>query len=137
MIDIEQLKADLRRDEGTRAKPYRDTVGKLTIGVGRNLDDVGLVPAEIELLLKNDTFAVVAALNQHCPWWVELPEPQGRALANMCFNLGVTRLLGFKKMLAALEARQFHTAADEALDSKWARQVKGRATRIAALYRTT
>lgn len=130
----DDLIADLRRDEGVRAKPYHDTVGKLTIGVGRNLDDVGLRDDEIELLLRNDVLAVMAALDRNLPWWRAMPEGAQRGLANMCFNLGWPRLSRFRRMLAALEAGDYDRAAAEALDSKWSRQVGPRAQRIAALF---
>ena len=131
-----RLLADLKRDEGRRLKPYRDSVGKLTIGWGRNLDDVGISEAEAEAMLEADIAVAEHELDRVLPWWRELPEPAQRALANMAFNLGMPRLLGFRRMLAALGARDFETAAAESLDSKWARQVGDRAQRIAALYRT-
>ncbi len=135
MLNIEQLIADLELDEGVRRKPYRDTVGKLTVGVGRNLDDVGLSPDEVQLLLDNDIARAVSDLNQNIPWWADRPEGVQRALVNMCFNLGWPRLSSFTRMLAALEFKEFDMAAREALDSKWARQVGARAERIAALIR--
>ena len=138
MIDLhgaDQLRADLVRDEGMRLEPYRDSVGKLTIGVGRNLDDNGITEAEALILLDNDIGRASIDLERNIAFFGELPWPVRRALLNMNFNLGWPRLAGFKKMLAALEAGDFHNAADEALDSKWARQVFARAERIAELIR--
>lgn len=139
MLNLQQLgidlHADLTRDEGVRLKPYLDTVGKLTIGVGRNLDDTGLSSNEVELLLENDIRSAMTELDREIPWWRKRPHSVQRALVNMTFNLGWPRLSGFKKMLVALESRKFDVAAREALDSKWARQVGDRATRIAALIR--
>ena len=132
---IDRIMADLQRDEGLRLKPYRDSVGKLTIGFGRNLDDVGISEREAEILLDNDIAKTFADLDRALPWWRDLPLFQQRGLANMAFNLGLTRLKTFKKMLAALEAGDGERAAIEALDSIWAGQVKGRADRIAYLYR--
>lgn len=134
-MDIEALKTELKRDEGVELKPYTDTVGKLTIGVGRNLDDVGITISEADFLLGDDIERVTAELNRTVPWWSELPEGPSRALANMCFNMGWPRLSGFKKMLAALERGDYETAAKEALDSQWAGQVGNRAQRIAAQIR--
>lgn len=130
--------ADLKRDEGLSLKPYRDSVGKLTIGYGRNLDDVGISEDEAAVLLDHDIAQAVAELDRALPWWRELPLSSQRGLTNMCFNLGMTRLAGprgFKNMLTALEAGDGQRAADEALDSKWAGQVGERAQRIASLYR--
>ncbi len=129
------LAAHLKRDEGLRLKPYRDGAGKLTIGYGRNLDDGGISAAEAELLLEHDIARAKADLNRALPWWRGLPAPQRRGLLNVVFNLGLPRLLGFKKMLAALRNGDGEQAAEEALDSIWARQVGARARRIAALYR--
>lgn len=132
---LEQLKRDLIRDEDLRQKPYRCTSGKLTIGVGRNLDDVGLSNDEALLLLDNDVRACMADLDRSLSWWRQLSDGRQRALLNMCFNLGWPRLSGFKKMLAALERGDFENASREALNSRWARQVGQRANRIADLLR--
>ncbi len=129
------LVRDLVRDEGMRLKPYTDTVGKVTIGVGRNLDDVGISEAEALAMLDADIDRSMADLDRTLPWLFERPEPVQRALVNMCFNLGWPRLSGFRNMLAALEAGDYDRAAAEALDSRWARQVGARAERIAALFR--
>jgi len=136
MPDIAKLKADLIRDEDLRLKPYRCTAGKITIGVGRNLDDVGVTRAEALTLLDNDVTRVTGDLDRVLPWWRKLDEPRRRALANMAFNLGIERLRGFRKMLAALEAGDYARAAAEAPDSLWASQVVGRAVRIVQTLRT-
>lgn len=129
------LKSDLIRDEGLHLKPYLCTANKLTIGVGRNLDDVGISEEEAQILLDHDIAACVADLDRSLPWWHDLSEARQRALLNMRFNLGLSRLLGFKQMLAALERGDYETAAAQALDSQWAKQVGDRAQRIAALIR--
>jgi len=134
-MELERLYSDLRRDEGTRVKPYKDTVGKLSIGVGRNLDDVGVRPDEIQLMLSNDVAGVVYDLDTRYPWWRKMTSARQNALANMCFNLGIVRLAGFKNMLAHLALGKYDQAADEALNSKWAGQVGERAQRIAELFR--
>ena len=134
MIDLEKFKADIARDEGLRLKPYRDTLGKLTIGYGRNLDDRGISKSEAEIMRGNDIALVLTELDSAFPWWTAMPEQAARGLANMAYNLGLTRLKGFVNMLAALKRGDFEVAAQEALDSRWARQVGGRAGRISALY---
>ena len=133
MTISDALRNDLLRDEGLRLRPYYDSVGKLSLGVGRNLDDLGITKDEALYLLAGDIARAEADLDRALPWWRELSEPRRRALANMAFNLGITRLLRFKKMLAALRAGDWHSAAAEALDSRWAVQVGDRAERIAAL----
>ncbi len=131
-MNIEQMKTELVRDEGLRLKPYKDTVGKLTIGVGRNLDDVGITEEEAGYLLENDIGRAMADLDRNVPWWRSLSDARQRAMINMCFNLGWPRLSQFQNMLAALEAGDYERAAIEALDSRWARQVGSRAARVAA-----
>jgi len=131
------LQEDLILDEGIRLKPYRCTAGKLTIGVGRNLDDVGISRSEATLLLNADISTAEKSLDIYYPWWrTTLPEPAARALVNMAFNLGAGRLAGFKGMLSALKCGDYNLAAEECLDSKWRQQVGDRATRIAALFRS-
>ena len=129
------LRKELSRDEDRRAKPYIDTVGKTTIGVGRNLDDVGLRADEIDLMLTNDIAAAVADLDRSLPWWRGLSDARRRVMANMAFNLGIGRLLGFKNMLAATSAGRYGEAAAEMLNSKWAKQVGDRAIRLATMMK--
>jgi len=136
MIDRGLMKTDLVRDEGMRLHPYTDTVGKVTIGVGRNLDDVGISETEALAMLDADIDRSIEDLERNLPWLFERPEPVQRALVNMCFNLGWPRLSSFRKMLTALELNEYDRAAAEALNSRWARQVGARADRIAELIRT-
>ena len=131
-----ELTRNLVRDEGLRLEPYRCTAGALTIGVGRNLDGNGISKDEAMYLLDNDIESVFDCLDRNVPWWVGLPEGAKLALANMCFNLGWPRLARFQKMLAAMKSKDFETAADEALDSRWARQVGDRSQRISKLIRS-
>jgi len=138
-MTLSKLKAhlteDLIKNEALRLKPYHDTVGKLTIGVGRNLDDQGVTKEEALYLLSNDIDSVLGELSQKVDCWPALPDLQKIGLADMCFNLGWPRLSKFKKMLAALNKGEFELAATEALDSKWAKQVGKRSERVAALLR--
>ena len=134
-MDRGLLKTDLVRDEGMKLLPYTDTVGKVTIGVGRNLDDVGISDTESLALLDADIDRAIEDLRRNVPWIFDRAEPVQRALVNMCFNLGWPRLSGFKKMWAHLELNEYDRAAAEALNSKWARQVGVRARRLADLIR--
>jgi len=129
-----ELVAELVRDEGLRLKPYRDSVGKLTIGVGRNLDDVGISPDEAQYLLGNDIASAEAMLDLRVSWWRRLDEDRQRVLVNMAFNLG-ERLLGFERTLGAIANGSYDVAADAMLQSKWAQQVGPRAVRLAERMR--
>jgi len=133
---LDYLEKQLIRHEALRMKPYTDTVGKLTIGIGRNLTDVGITEDEAMLLLKNDIDKVGHDLTDHLGWWNGLDEARRIVLMNMCFNIGITRLLGFHNMLVALQNGDYQKAADEMKDSAWYSQVKGRAIELEQIMRT-
>ena len=86
--------------------------------------------AEAEFLLATDIDVAVSELQRTFDWFEDLSDARQRVCVNMCFNLGLTRLLGFKKFLAAMEEGDWETAGVEMLDSKWARQVGARSTRL-------
>lgn len=129
------LRDQLLAHEGLRLKPYRDTVGKWTIGVGRNLADKGITKDEALYLLDNDIAECEAQLRQALPWAMRLNETRWRVLVDMCFNLGIRGLLGFTTALGHMEKGEFGRAAEAMLASKWAEQVKGRAARLAKWMR--
>lgn len=129
-----RLEAQLMRHEGLELNPYKDTVGVLTIGYGRNLEDKGITKAEALMMLRNDIAEVRKQLAPFS-WYKKQNPARKRALVNMCYNLGLQGLLKFKRMIQALENDDHIQAAHEALDSKWARQVGGRALEIAEVIR--
>lgn len=132
-----KLRAQLTRHEGVRLKPYRDTVGKLTIGVGRNLDDVGIASHEAEYLLSSDIDRAVRGLVARYPEWFPNLDPIRQCvLVNMAFNMGLTTLASFRTTLACVARGQFGEASDAMLQSKWAQQVGNRAVELAAQMRT-
>ena len=124
MLKIEK---QLELHEGKSKKPYVDTVGKITIGIGRNLTDVGLSEDEIQYLFQNDLKRVIRGLDHWLPWWREKPENVRNVLMDMCFNLGIEGLLNFKKFLSAVRVDNYNDAAREMQDSKWYNQVGNRA----------
>lgn len=134
-MDPKRLQAQLITDEGSRARIYTDTVGKVTGGVGRNLTDRGFSQDEIDLMLRNDIALSERELDRVLPWWRKLNDVRQEVLVNMMFNMGAPRLLGFKKFLKYGEAGRWDAAAAEMLDSKWAEQVGDRAKRLAKKFR--
>lgn len=130
------LEEQLIKHEGLKLKPYLDTRGKLTIGIGRNLDDKGITKGEAHMLLCNDIFHATVALEEMIPNYPSLSPLRQRVLVDMCINLGVRGLKKFKKFLAAIEVGNFTVAAEEMLKSKWAGQVGKRATRLARWMET-
>ncbi|MGL5648293.1 MAG: glycoside hydrolase family protein [Clostridium sp.] len=152
----EQLVKQLIRHEGLKLKAYICPAGKLTIGVGRNLEGRGITPEESKkifgaylskkeyvkrfkkegiskenalYLLDNDIENCEFDLRKN-PFYNLQNQVRREVLINMCFNLGYGGLLGFRKFLAAMEKKDYPTAAKEMLDSKWAKQVKGRAIEL-------
>lgn len=132
---IEDLVAQLKADEGFRPKVYRDTVGKATIGWGRNLDDVGVSVGEAETLLWNDINITIHTLKVELPWTSQLSDARFGVLCNMTFNMGLPTLLCFTKMLAAVKSGDYEEAAKQMESSKWASEVGARAHRLALQMR--
>lgn len=129
------IEADLIRDEGKRSKPYRDTAGFLTIGVGHNLDAKGLCEEAILVQLRFDIAEKEAHLDQYLSWWRDHPEPVQRVLLNLCFNLGIGGLLKFKQTLQLIQDRKYAEAGARLLTLPYAKQVGKRAERLANLLR--
>lgn len=131
----EIVRSQLKVDEGVKLKPYRDTVGKLTIGVGRNLDDVGISMAEVDALLDNDIATAEATAKTLFPTFDSLSDARKAVVVNMAFNLGQHRLAGFVRFREAVSKGEFEAAAKHMLDSGWASQVGNRAQRLAKQMR--
>lgn len=130
MNSLDIARGMIKQHEGLRLTPYKCTAGKLTIGYGRNLDDKGISQPEAFIMLENDLMIVVDALEKFS-FWEQLSNNRQAVLIDMCFNLGLTRLIKFKKTLAAIEGGDFDRAAKEMLDSRWKTQVGNRATKLA------
>lgn len=128
----EKLLEMLKRHEGVKSHVYLCSAGYETIGVGRNISKsgMGLSDDEVDYLLENDIARVIKELSSEYPWFNTLDDVRKDAMIDISFNLGATRLRGFKRALAAMEVADYKTAAKEFLDSKWSRDVKGRATEL-------
>jgi lysozyme len=135
-MNFEALLSALKSDEGFREKPYSDTVGKLTIGYGRNLDDVGISRQEAHDMLTRDAIKAMRDAADLVPNWVLIDPIRQNVVANMAFNLGKTRLAKFVKFLAAVNARDYLKASAEMKDSIWYVQTGSRARRLVDEMRT-
>jgi lysozyme len=120
----------LKRHEGFRSKPYRCTAGKLTIGYGHNLEDVGVSEAEALVLLYNDIDRASQDVRSILPEFDSFSISRQNALVDMMFNLGKTRFVLFKKMIRAIKNKDWWEASRQAKDSKWHNQVGERALEI-------
>ena len=121
----------LKRDEGLKLDVYRDSEGLLTIGYGHCLDRKGISQRVADQMLDDDIADAILLVRVRFPWTQVLSEPRQAAFVNLVFNLGGQGLATFKKFLGAAQANQWEVAAAELLDSKYAEQVRDRATRIA------
>jgi lysozyme len=131
----DRLQAQLILHEGLERKPYKDTVGKLTIGVGRNLDDVGISEEEARVLLDNDMARTLDELDRHIPYWRDLDDARRLVLADMAFNLGIFGLLRFTRTLHHLTEKDFVKAAAEMERSLWFKQTGKRARTLVQMMR--
>ena len=154
MIDDDTCIQRLMFNEGCKLKSYRDTVGKLTIGIGRNLDDNPLTIEEqcyvghncrtlfisneqAAYLCRNDLKRVRADLDRELPWWRDLNPDRQFVMIDLCFNLGIgnrqkkTKLLSFTNTLSLIAQGYYENAAENLLKSKYAKQVGARAQRNA------
>lgn len=139
-MNIEKLREELKVDEGCIEEIYLDHLGYHTFGIGHLItnkdkewgEPVGtkISTKRINECFKNDIEIVFKELDRNLSWWRELPDDIQLVLANMCFNLGITRLKKFKKFLTALSKKDWELAATEMMDSRWATQVKQRAVRL-------
>lgn len=130
-LHMTDLEREVASDEGFMPIPYRCTSGKLSIGYGTNIQD-GITKDEALLLMRHRLGKVVAALESRVPFWAKLTDDRRRVLANMGYQLGIAGLMGFKRMLAAMERGDYDTAGKEMMDSKWAKHDSpARARRLA------
>jgi len=131
----ERFLARIRQSEGFSRLPYKCPAGRLTIGYGHNLEH-GISKAAAEFLLREDAAHAERLVKSAFAWWPKLTEARLFVLVDMCFNMGIVGLKGFKKMLAACEAGDYETAAREMLASRWAAQVGKRARENAAMMKS-
>ena len=130
-FDMDKMIEQLVDHEGLELHPYEDSLGILTIGVGRNLEERGISEDEAFYLLGNDIEVIWDELVKQHPIVEDLDDQRQMVLLDMAFNMGVPRLGKFKKMWAAIEDGDMIEASKQALDSRWADQVGRRAETLA------
>lgn len=150
-VDENEIIQRLVMHEGCELMPYKCPAGYLTIGVGRNLDTNPLTKEEIKVcgdykhgitknaafyLLRNDIEKVKRECTKNIPFFNALDAERRYCLIDMCFNIGIKGLLGFKKMLSAMGVGEWNRASTECLNSNYAKQTGKRARRIANTIKT-
>lgn len=121
----------LVKHEGLRLKPYRCPAGKLTIGVGRNIEDNGISEGEAYFMLLNDAQRVMREADESFSWFSGLSPARQMVVMDMIFNMGLSGFSQFKRTIQYIRGADYEQAAAEMLDSKWAGQVGSRALRLA------
>lgn len=130
---LDEIAEDLKAEEGFSEHCYMCTAGAHTIGYGRNIDangGIGITEAEADYLLRNDIMRTIEEVRSRFEWFDELDDVRRSVVVQLAFQLGITRLSKFKLMLAAVAEGDYERAADELLDSRFARQVPARADRL-------
>ena len=130
---LDEVADDLKAEEGFSEHCYMCTAGAHTIGYGRNIDSnggIGITEAEADYLLRNDIMRMTEEVRSRFEWFDGLDDVRASVVVQLAFQLGITRLSKFERMLAALAEGNYDQAADELLDSLFARQVPNRAERL-------
>ena len=135
-MQIERLKDQLKIHEGVVLKLYKCSQGYYTCGVGRNIQANGISMEEAELMLANDIDDCIVDLKRNIGFFDDLPETIQEVMVNLCFNIGINKLLNFKKTIGLLRDAKYLEAADEILDSKWSKQVGQRSHDLADMIRS-
>lgn len=131
----DQLVDYIKQAEGFRSLAYECPAGKLTVGYGKNIEDLpGLTEEQASVILQMDLVIAAKEVDSFAP--KDIGPNRRAALTAMVFQLGMPTVMKFKKMLAALEQGNWLEAADQALDSRWARQTPSRAEWVAEIFKT-
>jgi lysozyme len=131
----DQLVDYIKQAEGFRSLAYECPAGKLTVGYGKNIEDLpGLTEEQASVILQMDLVIAAKEVDTFAP--KDIGPNRRAALTAMVFQLGMPTVKKFKKMLAALEQGNWLEAADQALDSRWARQTPSRAKWVAEIFKT-
>ena len=141
-----KLREELERDEGIKYEVYLDHLGYPTFGIGHLITDddpecgaeVGTEVSDdrVQEAFETDVETVVSDCERLYVQFEHLPEEVQLIIANMMFNMGYTRLSKFKGMKRGVDARDWETAADEMVDSRWYKQVTNRADRLVVRMRS-
>ena len=134
MIDWNAMTQELKIDEGFKPCVYQCTAGKPTIGYGHNLEDNELPEPIAENLLIHDYMKFYDKLCEH-QWFCEMDDYRKRIIINMAYNIGISGLLRFRNMIAAIRNKDFNEAADEMVNSNWYDQVGSRSVRLVKMMR--
>lgn len=130
---LELAKRILEKDEDFQRYPYMIN-GILHIGYGFNLDEMGILPEEADFIITNRIKIAEEELLRNTKYYPMLSENRRAILLNLCFNMGISRLLDFRKFFEAIENKDWARCAKELMDSKAAQQNHARMERLAYCF---
>lgn len=128
-----ELERRIKRHEGCRFEPYKDSEGILTAGYGRNLEAVPFSQDEVDLMFANDLDRAWTQAAQ-IPSFHYLNEVRQGVVVEMIFQLGLNGTMRFKKFWAAVDKSDWGLARHEMMDSKWSKQTPSRAKELSEIF---
>ncbi len=135
-MNLDRLRAQLILHEDYRDRPYVDTVGQITVGIGHNISAQAIAPDIIERWYTEDVAEALKTCHALYPDFDVYDEVRQRVLLDLAFNLGITKLRKFYATNAAIRRGQWDLAAIHLQDSHWFSQVKTRGPRLVRMLRT-
>ena len=132
---MEDLLKKIKEHEGFRSRVYKCTEGYDTIGYGFAIKDLELDEDIAEEILLRKLEKLIKRLRDKFDWLDEVPHAVQGVLINMAYQMGVSGVSKFKKALHAMQMMQWKIAADELLDSRWAKQTPNRAKELSDIIR--
>jgi len=133
-FDVDKMVEELKLDEGKAPgdRGYVCSAGYWTIGYGHNIE-TNPIPEHIAEGLLSYDIGIALGQCERFDWFYPLSDTRKRVIVNMVFNIGANGVSKFVKMIAAIEAKDFNTASQEMIRSKWCRDVGDRAHRLAVM----
>jgi len=137
-MDIEQTKAEIKKEEGFRMEVYKDTLGFSTGGYGHKMLDGEIPPTDMAgwtKLFERDFARAMSGAEELLMLCPNIHDTARHIVVEMCYQMGSYGVSKFKGMLSALQDADYATASIEMLDSRWAKQTPKRAMRMAERMR--
>ena len=125
----------IKESEGFRSKVYKCTQGYDTIGYGFAIKDLHMDEDVAEMILKRKLDSLIERIELNMPFVKDLPKSVKDVVVEMCYQIGLTGFMKFKKTIAFLRLGKFSEASVEMCDSKWFHQTPNRARKLAKIVR--
>ena len=129
-MNIDKILQSIRENEGFRLRTYLDSLDFPTIGYGFRIKDLIMPKSAAEIILRHKVFEIIKKIEKRFDWFEVMPDPVQEVIIEMCYQLGLEGFAGFKKTIQYFKKRDWLKAADEMLDSEWAKQTPARANQL-------